>query len=268
MRGRPEPKAGLPLIAGNWKMHCNHLEAIALVQKLAFTLTDRDFDAVEVAVLPPFTALRSVQTLVEGDRLRIAYGAQDLSPHGEGAYTGDVSASMLAKLGCDYVLAGHSERRQYHHEDDALVNAKIKAALAADITPILCVGENLEVRQQGRHLEHTCGQVTGSLAGIPAEQVAGMVIAYEPVWAIGTGEVATPEDAQECISAIRETVSAIHGHTAADSLRILYGGSVKADNITPIMAQPDVNGALVGGASLDAGEFARICRYETADAAR
>ena len=176
-------------MAGNWKMNKNHLEAIALVQKLAFTLSDKDFDAVDVAVLPPFTSLRSVQTLVEGDRLRIAYGAQDVSAHAAGAYTGEVSVSMLAKLGCDYVLAGHSERRQYHHEDDALVNAKVKAALGAEITPILCVGEALDVRQQGRQVEHCVSQVTGSLAGIPAEQVAGMVIAYEPIWAIGTGEV-------------------------------------------------------------------------------
>jgi triosephosphate isomerase (TIM) len=268
MRGRAERKQGLPLIAGNWKMHGNHLEAIALVQKLAFTLSGKDFDAVEVAVLPPFTALRSVQTLIEGDRLRIGYGAQDVSAHDQGAYTGEVSASMLAKLGCDYVLAGHSERRRYHCEDDALVNAKVKAALSYGITPILCVGEDLEVRRQGRQIEHTLAQVDGSLDGIPAEQVAGLVIAYEPVWAIGTGEVATPEDAQEACAAIKERISAVHGRTAVDSLRILYGGSVKHDNIAPIMAQPDVNGALVGGASLDAGEFARICRYrEVADAA-
>ena len=197
MSGRGERKPGLPLMAGNWKMHENHLEAIALVQKLAFTLSDKDFDTVDVAVLPPFTALRSVQTLVDGDRLRIAYGAQDISSHPSGAYTGEVSASMLAKLGCDYVLCGHSERREHHHEDDALVNAKVKIALEAEITPILCVGEALEVRQQGRQVEHCVSQVTGSLAGIPAEQVAGMVIAYEPIWAIGTGEVATPQDAQE-----------------------------------------------------------------------
>ena len=268
MSGRAERTPGLPLMAGNWKMNKNHLEAIALVQKLAFTLSDKDFDAVDVAVLPPFTSLRSVQTLVEGDRLRIAYGAQDVSAHAAGAYTGEVSVSMLAKLGCDYVLAGHSERRQFHHEDDALVNAKVKAALGAEITPILCVGEALDVRQQGRQVEHCVSQVTGSLAGIPAEQVAGMVIAYEPIWAIGTGEVATPADAQEACAAIREYVSAVHGRATADSLRILYGGSVKADNVAPIMAQPDVNGALVGGASLDATEFAKIVRFETADAVR
>lgn len=270
MSGRGERKTGqLPLMAGNWKMYGNHLEAIALVQKLAFTLSAKDFDVVDVAVLPPFTSLRSVQTLVEGDRLRIAYGAQDVSSHSPGAYTGEISASMLAKLGCDYVLAGHSERRRYHHEDDALVNAKVKAALGSEITPILCVGEPLEVRQQGQQVEHCVAQVTGSLDGISAEQVAGMVIAYEPVWAIGTGEVATPDDAQEACAAIRRYVSAVHGRETAASLRILYGGSVKADNVAPIMAQPDVNGALVGGASLDASEFAKIVRYdETAGAVR
>ena len=194
---------GLPLMAGNWKMNENHLEAIALVQKLAFTLSDKDFARVDVAVLPPFTALRSVQTLVEGDRLRIAYGAQDLSPHDKGAYTGDVSGPMLAKLGCDYVLAGHSERRQYHNEDDALVNAKVKAAFRNEITPILCVGETLEVRQPGQQVDHCVSQVRAGLAGLSAEQVASIVIAYEPIWAIGTGEVASPEDAQEACAAIR-----------------------------------------------------------------
>src|SRR6516162_1446426 len=187
----------LPLIAGNWKMHENHLEAIALVQKLAFTLTPRDYDFVEVAVLPPFTALRSVQTLIDGDKLRISYGAQDLSPYDSGAYTGDISGPMLAKLGCDYVLAGHSERRQYHAETDEVVNAKVQAALRNELTPILCLGEPLDVRRAGQHLGHCLGQLDGSLKGIPAAAVAGMVIAYEPVWAIGTGEVATPEDAQE-----------------------------------------------------------------------
>jgi triosephosphate isomerase len=258
---------GAPLMAGNWKMNENHLEAIALVQKLAFTLTDKDFAKVEVAVIPPFTDLRSVQTLVEGDRLRLSYGAQDLSPFDKGAYTGDVSGPMLAKLGCDYVLAGHSERRQYHHEDDALVNSKVQAAFRNEITPIMCVGETLEVRQQGQQVNHCVNQVTGGLTGISAEQVASMVIAYEPIWAIGTGEVASPDDAQEACAAIRECVSAIHGPATAASLRILYGGSVKSDNIAPIMAQPDVNGALVGGASLDAAEFARIVRYESAGAA-
>ena len=250
-----------PLIAGNWKMHNTHLEAIALVQKLAFSLTGKDFDAAEVVVLPPFTAIRSVQTLVAGDKLRIRYGAQDISAHDQGAYTGEVSGPMLAKLGCAYVLAGHSERRQYHGEDDTVVNAKAKAALRSGLTPIVCVGENLEIRRAGDHLVHTLGQLDGALNGIPARQIAGLVIAYEPVWAIGTGEVARPEDAQEVCQAIRDRVSAVHGHDVALDVRILYGGSVKADNIAAIMAQPAVDGALVGGASLDAGEFARICRY-------
>lgn len=252
---------GLPLMAGNWKMNENHLEAIALVQKLAFTLSDKDFARVDVAVLPPFTALRSVQTLVAGDKLRIGYGAQDLSPHDKGAYTGDVSGPMLAKLGCGYVLAGHSERRQYHGEDDALVNAKVKAALRAELTPILCVGEHLDVRRAGEQLSFVLGQLDGALAGIPAAQLPGLVVAYEPVWAIGTGEVASPADAQEVCGAIRGRVSEGHGDEAAASMRILYGGSVKADNIAAIMTQPDIDGALVGGASLDAGEFATICRY-------
>ena len=251
----------LPLMAGNWKMYENHLEAIALVQKLAFTLTARDYDFVEVAVLPPFTALRSVQTLIDGDKLRISYGAQDLSPYDSGAYTGDVSGPMLAKLGCHYVLAGHSERRLYHHETDEMVNAKVQAALRSGLTPILCLGESVEIRRSGDHIGHCMTQLDGSLAKIPARAVAGMVIAYEPVWAIGTGQVASPADAQEMISAVRWRISELHDAATAASVRILYGGSVKPGNIAPIMAQPDVDGALVGGASLDAGQFAQICRY-------
>jgi triosephosphate isomerase len=251
----------LPLMAGNWKMHENHFEAIALVQRLAFTLTARDYNVVEVAVLPPFTALRSVQTLIEGDKLQLSYGAQDLSPHDAGAYTGDISGPMLAKLGCDYVLAGHSERRQYHLETDALVNAKIQAALRSGLTPILCVGESLEVRQAGEQVKCCIDQLDGALDGVPGAAVADMVVAYEPVWAIGTGEVATPEDAQQMTAVIRARISEIHDAETAASVRILYGGSVKPGNIAPIMAQPDVDGALVGGASLDAGQFAQICRY-------
>ena len=254
-------RARLPLIAGNWKMNGNHLEAIALVQKLAFTLTDKDYDAAEIVVLPPFTALRSVQTLVFGDKLRIGHGAQDVSPHPDGPYTGDISASMLVKLGCSYVLAGHSERRQHHGEDDALVNRKVRALLAAGLTPIVCVGEPLEVRRQGEHLPYVLAQLDGSLAGLDTAQAGRLVIAYEPVWAIGTGEVATPQDAQEVCEAIRTRISGVHGRETAAGMRILYGGSVKADNIAAIMEQQDIDGALVGGASLDAGEFARICRY-------
>ena len=250
-----------PLIAGNWKMHNTHFEAMTLVQKLAFTLSNEDYDAAEVVVLPPFTALRSVQTLVAGDKLRIGYGAQDLSQHDKGAYTGDVSGPMLAKLGCGYVLAGHSERRQYHNEDDALVNAKVKAALRSELTPIMCIGEQLHIRQAGDYLPVCLTQLDGGLAGLAVEQVAGLVIAYEPIWAIGTGEVASPEDAQEVCAAIRGRISEGRGDEVAASVRILYGGSVKANNIAAIMSQPDIDGALVGGASLDAGEFATICRY-------
>jgi triosephosphate isomerase (TIM) len=254
-------KARKPLVAGNWKMHNNHFEALALTQKLAFALNAKDFAAADVAVLPPFTALRSVQTLIEGDKLQLLYGAQDISAHDSGAYTGEVSGPMLAKLGCHFVLAGHSERRQYHCEDDALVNAKVKAALRAQIVPILCVGESLAVRQRDEHVSHTCAQLDGGLDGLSGTQVAGLVVAYEPVWAIGTGEVATPQDAQEVIGAIRARISAVHGDEVAAGVRILYGGSVKPDNMPAIMAQPDIDGALVGGASLDAGDFVRICRY-------
>jgi triosephosphate isomerase len=250
-----------PLMAGNWKMNLNHLEAIAHVQKLSFSLTDKDFAAVEVAVLPPFTDLRSVQTLVDGDKLKIKYGAQDLSPHAAGAYTGEVSAAMLAKLGCSYVVVGHSERRQYHEESDTLVAAKAKAALSSGVSPIVCVGEGLDVRKAGGHVEYTLAQLKGSLEGLSAKQVEQAVIAYEPVWAIGTGEVATPADAQEVIGAIRGFVDGAYGPECAEKIRILYGGSVKASNAAGIMAEQDVDGALIGGASLDVEEFVRVVRY-------
>jgi triosephosphate isomerase len=255
-----------PLVAGNWKMNTNHLEALALTQQLAFRLNDKDFAATDIVVLPPFTALRSVQTLVQGDKLKLQYGAQDVSPHDDGAYTGDISGRMLEKLGCRYVLAGHSERRQYHHEDDALVNAKVRAIIRHEIAPVLCVGEPLAVRHAGDHVLHCIDQAEGGLAGLTREQVGGVVIAYEPVWAIGTGQVATPEDAQEVCAAIRKRVSACHGHEVAAGVRILYGGSVNPDNMPAIMAQPDIDGALVGGASLDYEGFVRICRYQQAPA--
>ena len=256
----PAP-ARKPLVAGNWKMNNNHFEAIALTQKLAFSLVQKDYSAADIVVLPPFTSLRSVQTLIEGDKLQLLWGGQDVSPHEDGAYTGDISARMLAKLGCQFVLAGHSERRQYHHEDDALVNAKVGAILGRGMTPILCVGESLEVRQAGGYLELVEEQLDGGMAGLSGEQVGGLVVAYEPVWAIGTGAVATPADAQEVCQAIRSRISAVHGVATAASTRILYGGSVKADNMPAIMAGADIDGALVGGASLDPGEFVRICRY-------
>jgi triosephosphate isomerase len=252
-----------PIMAGNWKSNLNHQEAVVLVQKLAWTLSDKrhDYGKAEVVVVPPFTDLRSVQTMVDGDRLSLKYGAQDVSMHDGGAYTGEISAAMLAKLGCSYVVVGHSERREHHAESDETVNAKAHKALAAGMTPIVCVGEGLEVRKAGEQVPHTLAQVDGSLAGFTAEQVAGLVIAYEPVWAIGTGEVATPEDAQEVCGAIRERIREVHGDDAADGVRIQYGGSVKAANVAGIMAKPDVDGCLVGGASLQVDEFGGICRF-------
>jgi triosephosphate isomerase len=250
-----------PLIAGNWKMNLTHLEAIAHVQKLAFGLKEADYAAADITVLPPFTDIRSVQTLVDADRLELTYGAQDVSAHEKGAHTGEVSARMLAKLGCTYVLAGHSERREQPHEDDALVNAKVKAAFKEELTPILCVGEGLEIRQAEEHRSHTLGQLDSGLEKIHAKQAQQIVIAYEPVWAIGTGEVATPDDAQEVCGAIRTRLAELYSGDLADQVRILYGGSVKVDNIAGIMAEPDIDGVLVGGASLDAGEFIKICRF-------
>ena len=202
-----------------------------------------------------------MQTLVDGDRLLVKYGAQDVSTHDSGAYTGEISAGMLAKLGCSYVVVGHSERREHHSESDEVVNAKAKQALGSQMTPIVCVGEGLEVRQAGDHVAHTVAQVDGSLDGISAEQVASLVVAYEPVWAIGTGEVATPDDAQEVCAAIRERIREVHGDAAADGVRVLYGGSVKAANVAGIMDKSDVDGCLVGGASLQADEFGGICRF-------
>ena len=242
-------------------MNVNHLEAIALVQKLAYMLNDEDYAALDVAVCTPFTDLRSVQTLIEGDKYSIKYGAQDLSQHDKGAYTGDISGVMLAKLGCTFVIVGHSERRQYHAETDEIVNAKTVAALRNEITPIVCVGEGLDIRKAGEHVPYTVAQVDGALAGLSAEQVAGLVIAYEPVWAIGTGEVATPEDAQEVCAAIRQRVAELYDEATAEAVRVLYGGSMKSDNVAAIMAQPDVDGGLVGGASLDPDEFVAVCRY-------
>jgi triosephosphate isomerase (TIM) len=252
-----------PLMAGNWKMNLDHLAGTHLVQKLDWTLRDakHDYGAVEVAVLVPFTDLRSVQTLIEGDKLLLKHGAQDLSVHDAGAYTGEISGAFLSKLGCTYVAVGHSERRQYHAEDDAVVGAKVKAAYRHGLTPILCCGEALDVRRQGRQVEHVLAQIDAALDGVTPEQVRSLVIAYEPIWAIGTGEVATPADAQEVCSAIRTRLAELYSGDTADGIRILYGGSVKAGNVAQIMAQTDVDGALVGGASIVAEEFVSICRY-------
>ena len=258
-----KPAGRTPLMAGNWKMNLDHLQATHLVQKLDWTLRDakHDYEAVEVAVLAPFTDLRSVQTLIEGDRLRLGHGAQDLSVHDAGAYTGEVSGAFLAKLGCTYVVVGHSERREYHGEDDATVNAKVKAAYRHGLTPILCVGEGLDVRKADGHVAHVLAQLDAALEGVTAEQVRSIVVAYEPVWAIGTGEVATPADAQEVCAAIRTRLAELYSGDTADGIRILYGGSVKAANVAAIMAEADVDGALVGGASIVVEEFASICRY-------
>ncbi|GAA2982190.1 triose-phosphate isomerase [Actinokineospora diospyrosa] len=247
------------LIAGNWKMNLNHLEAIALVQKIAFSLPEKYYAKVEVAVLPPFTDIRSIQTMVDGDKLLLRYGAQDISRYDSGAYTGEVSGPMLAKLGCTYVTVGHSERREYHAETDELVNTKVKAALKHGITPILCLGEQLAVREEGGHVEHCVAQLIAGLKGLKAEQVAKVVIAYEPVWAIGTGKVATAADAQEVCAALRAALTEKYGDEVAGTVRVLYGGSVKSGNIGELVAQDDIDGALVGGASLQADEFTKLC---------
>jgi triosephosphate isomerase len=247
-----------PLIAGNWKMNLNHFEAIALVQKIAFSLPDKYFDKVDVTVIPPFTDLRSVQTLVDGDKLRLTYGAQDLSQHDSGAYTGEISGAFLAKLGCSFVVVGHSERRTYHNEDDALVAAKAAAALKHELTPVVCVGEHLEVREAGNHVSHNIEQLRGSLAGLSAEQIDKVVIAYEPVWAIGTGRVASSADAQEVCAAIRKELGALASPQIAQSVRVLYGGSMNAKNVGDLVAQEDIDGGLVGGASLDGEQFATL----------
>ena len=245
-----------PLIAGNWKMNLNHYEAIALVQKIAFSLPEKYFAKVDVTVIPPFTDLRSVQTLVDGDKLKLTYGAQDLSPHDSGAYTGDISGAFLAKLGCTFAVVGHSERRTFHAEDDALVAAKAAAAFKHGLTPIVCIGEGLEIREAGNHVAHCTEQLKGSLAGLTAEQLTTIVIAYEPVWAIGTGRVASAADAQEVCAAIRKELAELSTPAIAAGVRVLYGGSVNAKNVGEIVAQDDVDGALVGGASLDGEQFA------------
>ena len=257
--------ARTPLMAGNWKMNLDHLEAIHLVQGLALALDDANFDysSTEVVVIPPFTDIRSVQTVVEGDGLKIRYGAQDVSTHQAGAYTGEISAEMLVKLGVSYVVVGHSERREYHHESDALVGEKARVVLDAGMTPIICCGEGLDVRKAGRQVEHVLAQIDGALEGMDAEAAAKVVIAYEPIWAIGTGEVATPADAQEVCGAIRLRLAELYSAEVAETVRILYGGSVKSSNVKDIMAEPDVDGGLVGGASLKADEFAKIARFQT-----
>ena len=253
----------IPLIAGNWKLNLDHLEATHAVQKLAWLLQDakHNFADVEVVVLPSFTSIRSVQTLIDADKLPVKVGAQDISAETSGAFTGEVSGTQLAKLNVSYVTVGHSERREYHGESDALVGAKAKAAFDHGIVPIVCIGEGLDVCKAGKQVEYTLAQLDGALEGLPADRAAKIVVAYEPVWAIGTGEVATPADAQEVCGAIRSRLGELYGPEVADAARVLYGGSVKSSNIAAIMAEADVDGVLVGGASLDPEEFAKIARY-------
>lgn len=247
--------ARTPLIAGNWKMNHDHLEAIQSAQKLAFAFPKDGYEYVDIALTVPFTDLRSIQTLVEGDKLKITYGAQDVSEHDNGAYTGEISAAMLEKLGCSWVVVGHSERREYHGETNAQVAAKAAKAVEHGITPIVCVGEPLEVREAGEHVACVVQQARESLQGVDLSKV---VIAYEPVWAIGTGQVASAEDAQEVCHGIRKLVRELSDDSVAEGIRILYGGSVKADTVAEIIGQPDVDGGLVGGASLDGQDFAKL----------
>ena len=250
-----------PIISGNWKMNHNHFEAIQSIQKLAYLLTKEDFAAVDVTIHPPFTDLRSAQTLIDADELRFILGAQHCHESDSGAFTGEVSAQFLTKLNVSYVIVGHSERRQIFGETDEVVAAKIVAVQKHGMTPILCVGETLSDREAGLTHEKVLGQIRSALTKRSVEQVRSMVIAYEPIWAIGTGKTATAEDAQRVISSIREEVAKVSSALAASAVRLQYGGSVKASNIAEIMSQPDIDGVLVGGASLDSAEFARICQY-------
>lgn len=251
-----------PLVAGNWKMNFDHLEATYFVQKLAWLLRDAHFDfrSCEVALFPSFTSLRSVQVLVQADKLNVAYGAQSVSVTNQGAFTGDISADMIAHLGCSYVIIGHSERRKYHPEDDANIVDQVRAVFAAGMRPILCVGESFEERRQGIELDFAVGQVCDVTRDLNEDEAAKLIVAYEPVWAIGTGMVATPQSAQDAAQAIRANLATTFSAKVADQVRILYGGSVSSKNAAELITEPDVDGFLVGGASLEAEEFARICR--------
>ena len=252
-----------PLISGNWKMHHNHFEAIQAVQKLHYRLTKDDAEAVDVSVHPPFTDLRSIQTVIESDRMNLLLGAQNCHWEPKGAFTGEVAPPMLAKLNVVYVIVGHSERREYFAETDEWVNKKVKAVFANEMTPIMCCGETLEEREAGSAESKVEGQIRAGLAGLSGDQVGSMVVAYEPIWAIGTGRTATAEDAQAMCGHIRRVVGAEFGADAAAAVRIQYGGSVKPGNIAELMGQADIDGALVGGASLDPDEFAAILQYRT-----
>ncbi|TDW28577.1 triose-phosphate isomerase [Cryobacterium psychrophilum] len=251
-----------PLIAGNWKMNLDHLQAIAFVQKLAWNLKDagHDFTAVEAAVFPPFTDLRSVQTLISADKLELGFGAQDISAHDSGAYTGEISGAFLSQLECQYVIIGHSERRTLHNETDAEVSAKIQAALRNNLVPIICVGETAADLEEHGPSAVPVAQLRAALASV--SNAADIVVAYEPVWAIGSGKAATPEQAEQVAAQLRSVLQESLGQDVADKTRILYGGSVKSGNIAAYMREPNVDGALVGGASLDIAEFSSIVRFQ------
>jgi triosephosphate isomerase len=249
------------LISGNWKMNLTHLEAIAVVQKLSYSLDQQDHARVDVSIHPPFTALRSVQTVLEADDIPIALGAQNVHWEPKGAYTGEISPAMLSKLNVSYVIAGHSERRQLFGETDEMVNRKVNAVTEAGMVAIMCVGETFEEREAGDTEGKVVDQLRSGLKGVASDAIAKLVIAYEPIWAIGTGRTATPQDAETVCRAIRQAVSTDHGGDVANAVRIQYGGSVSSANIASLMAEPDIDGALVGGASLDPTEFASIVGY-------
>jgi triosephosphate isomerase len=250
-----------PIIAGNWKMHHDHLVAIQVVQKLSYRLDPEDYEAADVVVCPPYTDLRTLQTLIQADRLMIKLGAQNCFYEDDGAYTGEVSAAMLAKLSVECVIVGHSERRQLFGETDEVVNRKLKAVLRHAMTPIVCVGETLEEREAGGTDDRVGSQTRGAFDGVKRDDAARCTVAYEPIWAIGTGRNATPTDADETIGVIRATLRELYGEEVSQAIRILYGGSVKPGNAADLMAMPQIDGALVGGASLDPDDFARIVRY-------
>jgi triosephosphate isomerase (TIM) len=250
-----------PIIAANWKMHHDHFVAIQFTQKLSYLLDKADTEAVEVVLCPPFTDLRSMQTTIDSDRIPVALGAQHCHWEENGAFTGEVSPPMLAKLTVKYVIVGHSERREIFGETDEMVNRKVKAIWKHGMTPILCVGETDEEREAGTTEAKVAGQIKAGFAGVGKDQIARTVVAYEPIWAIGTGKTATPEDAEATIAVVRAAIGEVAGEETADQVRIQYGGSVKPGNIAELMARPGIDGALVGGASLDPEDFARIIRY-------
>ena len=250
-----------PIIAGNWKMHRDHLEAIQLVQKLGYHLGSEDYEGQDLVVCPPFTSLRAIQNVIMGDKLPLLLGAQNVHPEDEGAFTGEVSAPMLARLDVAYVIVGHSERRALFGESDEVVNAKLAAVRRHGMRPILCVGETLEQREAGQAVEVVASQLRGSLADVSLSDAAELVVAYEPVWAIGTGKTASSADAQELCAAVRATLAELFGQAIADGVRVQYGGSVKPGNVRELMRQPDIDGALVGGASLSSEDFALIAGH-------